>query len=205
MGCGAVGGQKYQVQADEVNTLSHLGDEAAKLQRPSEQTNSSGLQRLSSGGGDGGHQGAESEGRGSPGGGSSSSKGAGGASGLHVSNGVADRYRAGQPLEGYEVIEGEADVPSLKAAANDHDLLRKYADVGSNGKGKKRPGASKCVFAPAGEPLRYNSQERDDEPLLQKSPEDFQTVSSHAVGGLRLQPHSNLASHGQAGVRVAAR
>jgi hypothetical protein len=188
MGCGAVGGQKYQAPEAEVNTLHHLGDDHA-AKRPS--PGSAGQRPVAAASGPG-HAGSLE----------------GGDQGLHVSSGnspnVSDRYRAGQALEGVEVLEGESDVRSVVAAANDRELLRKYAETGPGGNGKRRAGSSKRVFAPAGEPLRYNQEMQEAEPMLRAPPEEFGAVSNRTVGGLTLQ-HSSLAAPSQAGVRVAAR
>merc|ERR1712113_555702 len=47
----------------------------------------------------------------------------------------SDRYRAGQVVDGVGVIDGENEMSSAIAAANDQNLLRKYAEAAD---GKKR-------------------------------------------------------------------
>eukprot|EP00930_Biecheleria_cincta_P049823 TRINITY_DN35020_c0_g1_i1.p1 TRINITY_DN35020_c0_g1~~TRINITY_DN35020_c0_g1_i1.p1 ORF type:complete len:163 (+),score=23.92 TRINITY_DN35020_c0_g1_i1:87-575(+) len=151
MGCGAISGDKYQV-----NSLSVLEDEKLKPKSSSsarvDQENEPPVQNASGG------NSVEAE--------------------------KTSKYRPGPPtLEGYEVTEGGSELAKAIAAANDDNILQKYADLSVEG--KKRPGATKRVFAPSngplsGEPLRINkvsSDHYDSEFVL----------SNNRVGGLRLQ------------------
>mmetsp|Transcript_45821 Transcript_45821/g.132693 ORF Transcript_45821/g.132693 Transcript_45821/m.132693 type:complete len:176 (+) Transcript_45821:42-569(+) len=168
MGCGVVSSQKYQV-----GSLSGLGDD------PKSQ-----LQQSLKGQGQGHQEAPPQQGR---------------ELGTRLpkpsSHQRGDRYRPS--LEGLEVIEGEADVSLAVAAANDLNLLRKYAESGESG--KRRPAGGGRVFAPASgplsaEPLRHGRASRQQQ---QANLEEPKPLSNHTVGGLRLQHSSSFQQLGQ--------
>eukprot|EP00440_Ansanella_granifera_P002389 gb/GFBE01002594.1/.p1 GENE.gb/GFBE01002594.1/~~gb/GFBE01002594.1/.p1 ORF type:complete len:174 (+),score=23.97 gb/GFBE01002594.1/:1-522(+) len=106
-----------------------------------------------------------------------------------------NRYRPGPAMDGVEVtsVEGDSDLARAVAAANDENLLQKYAQFSSEG--KKRPGATKRVFAPSngplsGEPLRINR-------VADSTYEQGELImASNKVGGLRLQHHLSAEASG---------
>mmetsp|Transcript_103486 Transcript_103486/g.183835 ORF Transcript_103486/g.183835 Transcript_103486/m.183835 type:complete len:187 (+) Transcript_103486:36-596(+) len=114
------------------------------------------------------------------------------------------KYRPGA-LDGLEVVEGgDSELAKAVAAANDENLLQKYAQLSE---GKKRPGATKRVFAPSngplsGEPLRISKRGTADQ---------FETgeyvLANNRVGNLRLH-HRNDSSpsppNGGIGLATAA-
>lgn len=130
-------------------------------------------------------------------------EGAAGATEYRPSQKSVERYRADHSAEGVEVLdgpvirgEGGSVPPQAIAAANDVNLLRKYAETDAG----KRPVPSNRIFAPtngplSGEPLRYQQSQgkHAGEREAHSDHEDFETLPNHTVGGLRLQ-HQHLAS-----------
>lgn len=116
----------------------------------------------------------------------------------------AERYRpvdaaqAAAAVDGGDAVEENMKMSLAIAAANDENLLRKYAD---NLDKKRRPGAGKRVFAPdsgplSGELLRNSHRQNSSH----SSTEDFQTLPNHTVGGFRMQ-HKHLSSPHTGGVK----
>lgn len=197
MGCGASAGQKYQQEPDEVEvgTLANLGDNKANSRYG---PGISGGTAVASPGNKSASSTApvdaannrllDRDGHETP--------------SMRAQRDLAARYRAGAEVEGIDeivAVEGDAELADAKAAANDRNLLRKYAD--SSGSKRKYNGVKSHIFAPAngplsGEPLQLNSSRapRDEEMRQAHLPgsmeaEEAVPLSNHTVGGLRLQVH----------------
>mmetsp|Transcript_114769 Transcript_114769/g.325093 ORF Transcript_114769/g.325093 Transcript_114769/m.325093 type:complete len:173 (-) Transcript_114769:136-654(-) len=113
----------------------------------------------------------------------------------------ADRYRpveAMQAVDGSDAVEENMKMQLAIAAANDENLLRKYADGSER---KRRSSSGKRVFAPdsgplSGELLRSTTRQSS----ASSAPEDFQTLPNHTVGGFRMQ-HKHSSSPSRCMVR----
>eukprot|EP00929_Paragymnodinium_shiwhaense_P002955 TRINITY_DN103302_c0_g1_i1.p1 TRINITY_DN103302_c0_g1~~TRINITY_DN103302_c0_g1_i1.p1 ORF type:complete len:192 (-),score=42.90 TRINITY_DN103302_c0_g1_i1:265-840(-) len=191
MGCGASAGQKYQQQSDEVSTeeLANLGDNKSAGSRYgpgiSGGTAIHGKTAPSPTTADGCH--LERDGHETP--------------SMKAQRDLAARYRAGAEMQGVDevvAVEGDAELADAMAAANDRNLLRKYADP-NGGKARKYNGQRSHIFAPAkgplsAEPLQLNStRARDDDTTQATLPGSMDSeeipLSNNTVGGLRLQVH----------------
>lgn len=193
MGCGASAGQKYQKESDEVEiaTLANLGDNKAASgskygpgisggkaidgkSAPSTAVSDAANGRI-----------LERDGHETP--------------SMKAQRDLAMRYRAGADVDGIdEIVAVEGDeLSDAVAAANDQNLLRKYADP--NAGKRKYTGVKSHIFAPSsgplsGEPLQLNSSKaRDDDlrqaPLPGAMDSEEAPLANHTVGGLRLQVH----------------
>eukprot|EP00747_Dinoflagellata_sp_TGD_P193213 gnl/TRDRNA2_/TRDRNA2_59090_c0_seq1.p1 gnl/TRDRNA2_/TRDRNA2_59090_c0~~gnl/TRDRNA2_/TRDRNA2_59090_c0_seq1.p1 ORF type:complete len:187 (-),score=37.51 gnl/TRDRNA2_/TRDRNA2_59090_c0_seq1:236-757(-) len=102
---------------------------------------------------------------------------------------LQERYRADKAVDHVEVLSGEVVGTDAVEAANDVNLLRKYAEKDA-ASGKKKSN-SKCIFAPAvsGEPLRYRHETQNGG--QGGNDNDEYSLGNNTVGNLKLQPQSH--------------
>ncbi|CAE8697341.1 unnamed protein product, partial [Polarella glacialis] len=78
----------------------------------------------------------------------------------------------------------DSELSRAAVAANDENLLQKYAKFASEGK-KRAPGGTKRVFAPSSGPLSGEPLHSNRVPSAQYDADEFKV----GLGGLKLQHH----------------